>query len=143
MSKDTINLLKECNAGCKAATNSLEQVEPYLKEGKLRDMILYYDKEHIRLGEECHKLLNECKEEEKDPSLMAKAMSWISTEVKLLMDDEESKIASIMVKGCDMGIESLSRYLNEFKEANSQSVSIAKKLINLEQKFHDELLAYL
>ena len=35
MNLDTINLLKECNAGCKSATNSMEQVLPYVKDEKL------------------------------------------------------------------------------------------------------------
>ena len=32
MNNDTICLLKECNSGCKNATNSMEQVLPFCKE---------------------------------------------------------------------------------------------------------------
>lgn len=143
MSKDTIDLLKECNAGCKCATNSMEQVQPYLKDGKLKSLIDYYNQEHIKIGEECHTLLNQSREEEKDPTVAAKVYSWISTEIKMMVNSEEAKIADIMVKGCDMGIKSLEKYLNQYQEADSKSRKLTEKLISLEEKFREELYAYL
>jgi len=143
MSRDTIDLLKECNAGCKSATNSMEQVQSYLKDGKLKSLIDYYNQEHIKIGEECHTLLNQEKEEEKDPTVAAKAFSWISTEMKLMINSDEKKIADIMVKGCDMGIKSLEKFLNQYQEADSKSRHLTEKLISLEEKFREELYAYL
>ena len=35
MNEDTINLLKECNAGCKSATSSMEQILAYVENQKL------------------------------------------------------------------------------------------------------------
>ena len=35
------------------------------------------------------------------PPLMAKAFSWISTEIKLMMDDNTHKIADLMIDGCN------------------------------------------
>lgn len=143
MSEDTISLLKECNAGCKSATNSMEQVQPFLSEGKLKDTINHYNKEHIALGDKCHKLLNEVKESEKDVNPVAKAFSWFSTEMKLMVNDEESKISDIMVDGCKMGIKSLSKYLKQYQSASTESKGIAQELIDLEKRFMTELLAYL
>lgn len=143
MSKDTIALLKECNAGCKSATNSMEQVLEFTKEGKLKEIIEQYNKKHIELGDKCHELLNKVNEEEKDPHPMAKAFSWISTEMKMMVNDGEEKIADIMVDGCNMGIKSLSKYLNQYKEAEGQAKDIARELIRLEQDFMVELLEYL
>lgn len=143
MSKDTIALLKECNAGCKSATNSMEQVLDFVKEGKLKELIEHYNRKHIELGDKCHELLNKADEEEEDPHPMAKAFSWLSTEVKMMVNDGEDKIADIMVDGCNMGIKSLSKYLNEYKNADEQGKDIARKLIRLEQDFMVELLEYL
>lgn len=143
MNKDTICLLKECNAGCKSATNSMEQVQEFLQEGKLKHVIDRYNAEHIKLGEKCHDLLNQEQESEKDPSTMAKMFSWISTEMKMMINNDERKIADIMVDGCNMGIKSLSKYLNEYAAADEESKRIAKDLIQLEAEFGKELLAYL
>lgn len=143
MSNDTVKLLRECNAGCKSATNSMEQVLRYLDNEDLKILIDEYNDKHIKLGDECHQMLNELDEEEKDPDKMAKTFSWISTEVKLMMDDNSQKIAELMIDGCNMGIKSLSKYINQYKNASNESVDLAKRLIKIEQEFMNELLKYL
>ena len=60
-------LLRECNAGCKSATNSMEQVLRYLDNEDLKNLIDEYNDKHIKLGDECHQMLNELDEEGKDP----------------------------------------------------------------------------
>lgn len=143
MNEDTIKLLKECNAGCKSATNSMEQVQPYISDEALKNLIDEYNDKHIKLGDECHKMLNELDQEEKDPSPMAKAFSWFSTEIKLMMNDNSHKIADLMVDGCNMGIKSVSEYINKYKTASNESMDLAKRLVKIEQEFMDKLLIYL
>lgn len=143
MNDDTIKLLRECNAGCKSATNSMEQVMSYIKDTKLKDLITSYNEKHIRIGDNCHTLLNSVGEDEKDPAAMAKVMSWFSTEMKLMINDDDAKIAEIMIDGCNMGIKSLSRYLHQYKGADSESIHLTEKLIKIEQDFMKELLVYL
>lgn len=143
MSNDTVKLLRECNAGCKSATNSMEQVLRYLDNEDLKILIDEYNDKHIKLGDECHQMLNELDEEEKDPNKMAKTFSWISTEVKLMVNDNSQKIAELMIDGCNLGIKSLSKYINQYKNASNESVDLAKRLIKIEQEFMNELLKYL
>ena len=143
MNEDTINLLKECNAGCKSATNSMEQVQSYIENEKLKSIIDEYNDKHIKIGDECHQMLNVYHEKEKDPQVSAKAFSWISTEMKLMMNNDDHKIADIMIDGCNMGIKSVSGYINKYKTADKDSVDLAKKLVKVEQEFMNELLGYL
>ena len=143
MNDDTINLLKECNAGCKSATNSMEQVQQYINNENLKTLINEYNDKHIKLGDECHQMLNEIDEEEKDPNPMAKAFSWISTELKLMMNDNSHNIADLMIDGCNMGIKSVSEYINKYKTASSESMDLAKRLVKIEQEFMNKLLMYL
>ncbi len=143
MKSDTICLLKECNSGCKSATNSMEQVMPFIeKDEKLYNLIKGYNDRHIKIGDECHELLNAVQEDEKDPHPAAKVFSWFSTEMKLMMDDTASHVASLMVDGCNMGIKSLSGYLNQYKNASEESRKLTRKLIDLEQEFQNELLNF-
>ena len=143
MNDDTIKLLKECNAGCKSATNSMEQVLQYINNEDLKALIDEYNDKHIKLGDECHQMLNELDEEEKDPKPMAKAFSWISTELKLMMDDTSHKIADLMIDGCNMGIKSVSKYINQYKTASKESIELANKLVTIEQEFMNKLLKFL
>lgn len=143
MNEDTMNLLKECNAGCKSATNSMEQVMPYIENENLKSTINKYNQMHIDIGDKCHLMLNECNEEEKDPPVMAKAFSWISTEMKLMINDDTHKIADIMLDGCNMGIKSVSEYINKYKAASLESINLSKNLVKLEQDFMNDLLPFL
>ena len=92
---------------------------------------------------EINKLLLEYHDEGKEPNVMAQGMSWIKTNVKLAMDDSDATIAELMTDGCDMGIKSLSRYLNEYEAADDKAKKIAKKLIDLENDLCSGLREYL
>ena len=74
---------------------------------------------------------------------MAQGMSWIKTNVKLAVEDSDSTIASLMTDGCNMGIKSLSRYLNQYKAADETSKSIAKHLIALEERMLVDMRRFL
>ena len=116
---------------------------PFLKDkNDLKQLIEKYNDRHIKIGDECHALLNSVDLDEKDPPMIAKAMSWFSTEIKLLMDDTTSHIAGLMVDGCHMGIKSLSGYLNQYKDASEDCRRLTKKLIDLEQEFMQDLLKF-
>ena len=121
----------------------MEQVQPYITDEKLKSTIDEYNDKHIKIGDECHQMLNEVNEEEKDPKVMAKAYSWVSTEVKLMMNNNSHEIANIMIDGCNMGIKSVSEYINKYKAASEESVNLAKNLVKMEQEFMDDMLVYM
>ena len=74
---------------------------------------------------------------------MAKGMSWIKTNVKLAMDESDGTIADLMTDGCNMGVKSLSRYLNQYKAADEKSKSIAKRLIKIEERLTEDVRPFL
>ena len=74
---------------------------------------------------------------------MAQSMSWIKTNVKLAMEDTDATVADLMTDGCNMGVKSLSRYLNQYKAADEQSKNIAKRLIELEEGLSVNMRSYL
>lgn len=143
MNHDSIRLLQECNSGCKNATNSMEQVKEYIKDPKFEELIDDYNRKHIAIGEECQRLLEQCGEDGKDPSAAARAVSWIGTEVKLALNDTTSKIAGIMMDGCNMGLKSVSGYRNQYSAASPQSVRLADNLISTEQNFMRDLMPFM
>ena len=70
-------------------------------------------------------------------------MSWIKTTAMLSIDSSDATIADLMVSGCDMGVKSLSRYLNKYEAADEKSKDIAKRLIQLEEQLSKDLREYL
>ena len=74
---------------------------------------------------------------------MAKAMSWTKINVKIAADKNDSTVADIMTDGCAMGIKTLCKYKNEYKNADRQSVETAEKIIKLEEDLVLKLRKYL
>ena len=141
--KDTIKLLRECDAGVKMGVSSIKEVLDNVKSEKLRDILTDSLREHEDLDKEIQKGLDEFGDEGKDPNPMATGMSWIKTNVKLMMHESDKTIADLMTDGCDMGVKSLSKYLNQYKAADERSKDIAKKLIKIEQRLGDAIRGYL
>lgn len=140
---DTLKLLKECNSGCKNATNSMEHAQKYVKNEGLKSLIAEYDKRHISLGDECHKLLSELGVSEKDPDTMGKMMTKAGVEMRLMMNDTSEHIAGMLLDGCSMGIKSVGKYINQYPTASPESVNLARRIVSTEQEFMNKLIVYL
>lgn len=142
-SNDTIELLKECNAGIKMGVSSIDEVLDYVKDDHLKKILQEYKEKHSKLGDDTHIMLNRYHVEGKEPNPMAKAMSWIKTNFKISNSHNDSTIADLIVDGCNMGIKSLYKYLNDYSNAEEKAKDIAKKLINVEEKLITDLRNYL
>lgn len=140
---DTIKLLRECNSGVKMGVISLDDVLGHVHDGNLEKRLSECKQDHESLGTETHDLLNEYHDTGKEPNPMAKGMSWVKTNVQLAMNDSDKTIADLITDGCNMGVKSLSRYLNQYKAASEKAKDIAKRLINLEERLVVDLRAYL
>ena len=143
ISQDTVELLKECDAGCKMAIDSMEQISKYVSDDKLKTVIQKYNGAHIKMEEDIHRLLNMIGEEDKDPNPIAKASSWIQSEVKMMMNCDAKQAAHILTDGCNMGVKSLCKYKNQYKAAEEKSVQICDKLCDLETKMTYDLREFL
>lgn len=141
--QDTVNLLQECDAGTKMGVSSIDEVLEKVQNEKMKQLLSESKAHHEKLEEDIAHLLKQMNEEEKEPNPMAKGMSWIKTNVKLGMKESDSTIADLLTDGCDMGIKSLYRYLNQYKDAEQEATSIAKRLIDIEAKLETELRHYL
>ncbi|MBR6573388.1 MAG: hypothetical protein IKK61_00140, partial [Clostridia bacterium] len=129
--QDTIKLLRECDAGVKMGVSSIDDVLDYVQADRLKNRLTSCRAEHRKLEKEIRSELDRFHDDGKDPNPMAKGMSWIKTNMKLGMDESDATIADLMTDGCNMGVKSLNKYLNQYEAADEVSKDIAKRLINL------------
>ena len=141
--EDTIKLLKECDAGSKMAVSSIDDVLDDIKSTEMLELLKETKGHHEKLGNDLHAMLNEHHADEKEPSAIAKGMSWMKTNVKMGMDHCDETIADLMVDGCDMGIKSLQRYLNQYPTAEKSAKDICNRLISIEDELRRKLYKYL
>lgn len=143
MGEQTRKLLEECSKGCKMAAESIDQIREHIKDRKMQELVSGYRKKHRDLEREADRLLAEEGEEKPQAGLAVSAMSWITTNVKLLIDESGSQIAKLLMDGCNMGIQGITEAQNRYKEASRESRSLAEKLVKLEEQFSKDLKVYL
>ena len=143
METHTKKLLEECNSGCKMGINSMKQIREYIKDEKLRDLTDEYIRKHQDLELETSRLLEQSGGEEKAPSPMASAFSRVTTEVKLMIKDDRGQIAKLLTEGCSMGIQGISKALNQYSHASTDSTALAKRLVRSEENFMRDLKPFL
>ena len=141
--QDTIKLLRECDAGVKMGVASIDDVLDQVEERDFQQKLIQCKKEHEQLQIEIEEQLSKYQDDGKSPNPIAKSMSWMKTNLKLGMDHSDATVADLMTDGCNMGVKSLNRYLNQYKAADERSKDIAKRLINLEEQLTIDIRQYL
>ncbi|MBE6903019.1 MAG: hypothetical protein E7480_00220 [Ruminococcaceae bacterium] len=141
--KDTIKLLRECDAGIKMGVKSIDDVVDYVQQKEFREKLIDCKKEHEKLDRELQAALERFHDEGKEPNPIAKGMSKMKTEMKIAMETSDNVIADLMTDGCNMGVKSLNKYLNQYKAADEASKDITKRLINLEEQLAIDIRQYL
>ena len=140
---DTIKLLRECDAGIKMGITSIDDVLAHTRSDRLHKILSNCKDEHEKLQGQLQQQLGKYKDEGKNPNPIAKGMSWMKTNMKLGIEESDATIAELMTDGCNMGVKSLNRYLNQYKAADEVSKDVTKRLINLEERLAVDIRAYL
>ncbi len=140
---DTIKLLRECDAGVKMGVDSIEEVLDRVKNKELKQLLNTCKDEHEKLDRELQKLLEQYQDDGKEPSFIAETMAKMKTEMKLQMNETDKTIADLMTDGCNMGVKSLNKYLNQYAAADEKSKDITKRLINLENQLTVDIRKFL
>ena len=140
---DTIKLLRECDAGVKMGISSINDILDNIKNTGFEKIMKKALDDHMDVDNQIKQLLKKYKDDGKKPQTMAKSMSWLKTNVMLTLEESDNTVADLMTDGCNMGVKSLNKYLNEYKGADEASKDIAKKLINLEEKLAVDIRQFL
>lgn len=141
--EDTVRLLRECDAGVKMGVQSIESVVEKISAEDFRQVLTDSRQRHDKLDREICRLLEKYGDGGKSPHPMAKGMSWMKTNAMLMIDGSDQTIADLMTDGCNMGVKSLHKYLNQYQAAEDEAKDIAKKLINLEQGLAVDIRSWL
>ena len=141
--QDTIRLLRECDAGAKMGVDSFNDVMGKVENEEFMKLLNQSQKEHEALSGEIREHLDRFHDEGKDPAPMASAMSWLKSHAEMAMNPTDAAIADLMTDGCNMGVKSLSKYLNQYEAADEASKSLAKRLIGMEERLAQQIRPYL
>lgn len=143
MTEHTTKLLEDCNSGCKMAINSISQICDYIEGDEFISLVRNYKLKHENLEIESSNLLLENGKFEKEPNPIVSGISWFTTEMKLMIRDDNHQSAKLLMDGCNMGIQTISESVNKYTNADFKSLDLASDLIKLEESFMKDLKKHL
>ena len=141
--RDSIELLRETNAGIQMGVSSIGDMLDDVRSGELRSAMLTAKEEHDRLGGEAHKMLHTYGCGTKEPHPVAKVMSSAKTAVRMAAERSDRTAAELLTDGGSMGIKSLNHYLNLYRNADSSVKSLTKQVIRSEEQLMRDIRGFL
>lgn len=141
--QDTVKLLRECDAGARMGVSSIDDVVSHARSRELGRLLRDSKEEHEKISSEIQTQLDRFHDEGKSPSPIGEKMAGWMTGMKLAMNETDHTIADLMTDGCNMGVKSLSRYLNQYAAADETSKDITKRLVGLEEQLAKDLRSFL
>ena len=140
---DTVKLLSDCSKGAKMGLESIDEVPPLVNDPRLKYTLSDSKANHLTLGNDADTLLKSLAEKPAEPGAVARGMSWIKTNFSVAMNPGDSTVAGVITDGCNMGIKSINKALNDYKNADAGAKRVAKRLIDMEKKLASDMSVYL
>lgn len=131
--QDTVRLLRECDAGIQMGVQSIDDALPHTQSKKLRALLEKSKAQHERMQGEADALLRRYQDEGKNPPAIAQGMAAAKIKMKLAMNEADATVADLITDGCNMGVKSLSKYLNQYAAADEASKALCARLISAEE----------
>ena len=94
--KDTVRLLRECDAGVKMGISAIDGVIEYVESEKLKRTLAECRREHKVLEKELKEELERLGEKSKEPNPVAEGMSKMKTAAKFAFGGDDSTAATLM-----------------------------------------------
>lgn len=141
--QDTVKLLRQCDAGVDMGIASIDEVLKYVCSENFLKLLQDCKAQHEMLRGQIKTELDKLGDCGKSPCPLAKGMSWVKTNVSLAVDESDKTIADLITDGCNMGVKSLNRYLNQYSQAREEAKNLARRLCDLEEQLVINIRGYL
>ncbi|MDO4581594.1 MAG: hypothetical protein Q4B96_03300 [Bacillota bacterium] len=141
--QDTVKLLREGDAGIRMGVAAIDEVAEHAGDSEFRQILLHSRERHRQLQHTLLQMLARYGADGKEPAPAARGMSWIKTNAKLSLEKSDQTIADLVIDGCDMGVKSLHRYLNQYAAAAADARELIGEVIRTEKELASACYRYL
>ena len=143
MKDESIGLLQACDSGAKTGLNSIRAVLDKVQDTELLRLLTHAMETHEKIGKEIMALLEDARQEGRDPSAMARIGAWFKINMELLIQPTDDTVAALITDGCNMGVKQISIYFNRYPNADQKVRAIADRLRIEEEQLARQLRLYL
>ena len=142
--EENINALDELNKGSKMGVDAISMIVEKASNKKLKKVLDEQSKHYEKIMKKISKLYSDFdpKGTPHETNLMEKIMTFYGIEMKTMMDDSDSKIAELILKGTNMGIIEGRKIINN-KNLDKKVNDVANEYVDLQESFVEKLKEYL
>ena len=142
--EENINALDELNKGSKMGVDANSMIVEKTSNKKLKKVLDEQSKHYEKIMKKINKLYSEFDSNgtPHETNLMEKIMTFYGIEMKTMMDDSDSKIAELILKGTNMGIIEGRKIINN-KNLDKKVNDVANEFVDLQESFIEKLKEYL
>lgn len=142
--KENINALDEINKGTTMGMEAIEQIKDKISSERFRKVIDKQYEDYKRIYEKISEIYKEYndKKEPHEIGAITKVMTWYDLNVKMMMDNSDSKLAEVLLKGTNMGIIEGKKIYNN-KKLDENVVKIVDEYINMQEQIVEDLKEFL
>lgn len=140
---DNIKALDEINKGALMGKNAINYTLDKVKDDNLKKELEKELNEYEMTVSKIEKIFPKYSVAELDkPSVVTKAMSWTGVEMETMMDNSNSKIAELLIKGLNMGIIEGRKTLNN-KNLDKEVDTIISEFVTMQEESVEALKKFL
>ena len=143
MKQDTVRLMRECSEGIEMGLEAIDRVLPLVHAPDFRQSLLHCRHRHRELGREIIMRLDAEGIAKKRLHPMAAWMAGMHIACRIRLHPTDASAAKLITGGCNMGIASLSRLLNQYPNASEAARNLTKALIESEEQLAQTCRAWL
>ncbi len=141
--KDSVRLLRECEAEGKQALVWLEKAEDETDNLRIKRLLSRYETLHNRFCTRVEEEIVSQRRKKKGLPLFKKAEIWMKLHAGLLMRHTDSEIASLLSDACFDRTKRLCHALNSCHKAEQNSVALLRELIRIQERCAEDLREFL
>ena len=143
---ERVELYKHIYQDSEMSLSSLEELKKDLKkkDNKIKDILDEIISGFTEYKKYSKKVLEKCKCEIEEDSIMVKMMANMGIKKEVLNDNSDSHMADLLIQGISMGSINMEKKIDYYKDkVPSKDIRYAKKFLKFEQEKIEELKKYL
>ena len=136
-------ILNEINKGIKMGMDSISSIAEKVTDDQLKDDLQSEYNQYNSILNDVNAELGKYEEFPKELNPAQKMMGWFDIQMSTLIDNSDSKIAEMLIKGTNMGIIEGVKLLNNNPETTPEIKNILTNFIQFQENNVERLKKYL
>ena len=138
-----IELLNFIFQNSEMGTNTLAELIEICEDKPFKQVLVKQQEGYTSINTEAKNLIESEEKEPKGVSTFDQIKTYIMIKASTLNDRSPSHFAEMMIQGSTMGTVALCKQLNSYKDVKTEIRTLAKRLLDFEEKNIEELKKYL